>query len=112
MASRPSMVTTCTPRPYGMVDFRAVVTAASSIIDANVSGWSTAPPYRARAQRTRSEAVVAIDPAPPDAVTTDVNGITVVPSDTSTPFCLGFRLMKRYPWAIGPRGFSTHWYVV
>ncbi len=38
---------------------------------------------------------MAIEPAPPDAVTTEVNGMTAVPSETSTPLSLGFEPLNR-----------------
>ena len=69
--------------------YRAV-RSASATIEARISGSSASPAYRARAQRARSSAVVAIEPAPPAAVTTEVNGTTEVPSDRSMAGSFGF----------------------
>ena len=69
--------------------------AMSPTIAARVAGSSAPPPYRARAQRTRSLEVVAIDPAAPAAVTTEVNGTTWVPSDRSMAGSFGSVPTKR-----------------
>ena len=46
--------------------------------DASSRAW---PPYSAAAQRARSSAVAATEPAAPEAVTTEVKGATADPSD-------------------------------
>ena len=56
-----------------------------------------ASPYMARAQTRDRSAVVAIRPAPPAAVTTEVNGTTRVPSDRS----IGLRVAGCEPVAVG-----------
>jgi hypothetical protein len=62
---------------------------------ARIAGPSSEPPYRARAQRTRSLEVEAIEPAAPAAVTTEVNGATFVPSDRSMAGSFGSVPRKR-----------------
>jgi hypothetical protein len=53
------------------------------VIAARYCGASRSLPYSAWAQWARSRAFAAKPPAPPAAVTTDVNGTSDVPSDRS-----------------------------
>ena len=52
-------------------------------ISAVISGPRTRPEYSSRAHVAASSEVVAIDPAPAAAVTTEVNGTIPVPSERS-----------------------------
>jgi hypothetical protein len=80
---------------------------ASAIIARTVARGRTSPAYRSRAQRATSPDVAAIEPAPAAAVTTDVNGITLLPSDWSVNTGFEAVPVTRYPRAMGPRGFSV-----
>ena len=62
---------------------RVAVRVTSPSIAVDRVGLSTPPPYSARAQRARSLAFEAMPPAPPAAVTTEVNGMSGLPSDRS-----------------------------
>ena len=56
----------------------------TSLSIANIdNGVRSEPPYKARPQWTRSSALVAIEPAAPAAVTTEVKGTIAVPSERS-----------------------------
>ena len=113
MAVCPASVTTWMPSPYGTLAPRAAVVTASPIIACCIASDSTRPLASACIQRAVSRAVPPSDPAPPAAVMTERNGITLVARATATgrtPPLL--RRSSRYPIVRLARGFSTAWYHV
>ena len=99
MAERPGgrrPTTVWTPRPYGMRGLSRAV--RSDVGDHRVRACRLERVARRTAPAPSGpgrSAVVAIEPAPPAAVTTEVNGTTEVPSDRSIAGSFGSVPRKR-----------------